>query len=629
MSPRRAVAALGLAAIAVALFYLSIYPIRGYRQPLGFDTARYLWRNRCVADAGLAGLRACGPPLATSMPGRIAYPLVTLPARTVLGVDRATAAAVVPAVFSLGMGLAAAALLRPALRVDPVTTAVAVVTVATSTIAVRLAAPESYADNLIALGLGTAALALAAGRNLGPSARVTAAVMLGAAGLSHWPTLALITLVLLAGAALLLPGAWRDRRGESIHRSAAARFAAVAALGLALWIAATTLLLGTGPDRFFAAPMASRAKLVLDRQAHSFPITLPAAMIGVVALRRRRSEGRAELEALLAGWVLVVVAALVRWALAPALPELLRAFGSGFPPHRFVAMALPLPMLGAVAIAWTRGIGRGVGTALLLFAIAGWMVIGGRSWWRSEPFLSTPRLTEAAVLARYLDRQVPAGVPVIVPVDGVGVNAFTDLYQLADNLRAELPPSRIPNAYLYLGRTEQLLAGQPTFVGDTGYDAASRHRWSAVRRVFRGPHVVALLRSFSPEVQRVAAQHPTRRLARDVLILRGPTPITLGMGAPVAEVRSVLLAWAYTGMLVLLGLLGWGWSGRLARQDLLLRLALAPAVGTGVLVWGGLLADASGISPGGLSGTVLLAGLTAGGLWWGRRSSVDGNEPPS
>src|SRR5207247_7419780 len=125
-----AATSLGIAA-GVLLFYLSVYAVRGYDQPLGYDTARYLWRTSCVAAGGLSELRRCAPAQA-ALPSRVGYPIVSLLLSSLLPIARYPLAAVLPVIAAAVIALGAAALVGWSLELDATRFAVIAVVVGVS-----------------------------------------------------------------------------------------------------------------------------------------------------------------------------------------------------------------------------------------------------------------------------------------------------------------------------------------------------------------------------------------------------------------------------------------------------------------------------------------------------------------
>jgi hypothetical protein len=96
---------LGAVAVVLVVFFLGLYPLRGFRFPLGSDAPVYLWWSRLAASQGLSavGARSGLPALALMLSSILHLPLM----QVVGGVGAALGTAV---------GLAAAALVRSGLR---------------------------------------------------------------------------------------------------------------------------------------------------------------------------------------------------------------------------------------------------------------------------------------------------------------------------------------------------------------------------------------------------------------------------------------------------------------------------------------------------------------------------------
>ncbi|HYH28286.1 MAG TPA: hypothetical protein VEA19_05880 [Actinomycetota bacterium] len=615
---RRTLAAAALAGAFAGAVLTSVYLIRDHRAPLGFDTARYVWRNRCVAEHGFLGLREiCTPPLATSMPSRVGYPAATLPVRDTLRASDLSLAAAMPVAFAVALGLAAGGLVTAGPGSE-LRAAITAAVVGTSAMTFRMLAPEGYADNVMAaaLGVGSLAAALQPGRR----AAIAASALLGAAGITHWPTFVTFVGVAAVAAVLSLPEAIRGRLSSPVLRSVAARWALVAAGGVVIW-AAGALMLGRGPDRFFADPTSSAAKLRSDVAAYLLPVVVPLAAAGAWVLSREREERRSRmLERVLVSWIAVIALAIAAWVAEPALPGLLQRFGQGFPLHRFLLLALPVPILVGISLSGLMGSGlrRGVSVALVVAALAAWAWIGLRLGTASETFISPERVRDAATAARYLEAAVPRGTPVIVVVDGVGVNPFTDLYLLADTARIPLAPERVADLRLYLGSAENLLQRTPTLRGEPAYDGASTGRWAGVLPVLSGRHVSLVIRSFTPEFHTLSAQQPDRVAAPGVLVLEGPLPdrpIEVPEEETVGGLSVLLLALAAAALLSLIGL---GWSIWILR-DRIAAAFLAPVVGAGLLALCALPLARTGVPPSGGAGVALVVAIGFVGWLLARR----------
>src|SRR5687767_12176129 len=125
----------------VLLFFLAVYPIRGYDQPRGYDTPRYLWRTNCVEAGGLDALPTCAPSSQEALPGRPAYPVLSLVLTGLLPVSKVALAAILPAAAAAAIALTAGALASSSLELGSARLSAVAAVVAVSPVVVSLATP--------------------------------------------------------------------------------------------------------------------------------------------------------------------------------------------------------------------------------------------------------------------------------------------------------------------------------------------------------------------------------------------------------------------------------------------------------------------------------------------------------
>jgi hypothetical protein len=194
-------------------------------------------------------------------------------------------------------------------------------------------------------------------------------------------------------------------------------------------------------------------------------------------------------------------------------------------------------------------------------------------------------------------------------------------------LRSFVPPDQVDRTFVYVGDFENLLAGRPTLVPPTQpwevtYDTISRQFWAQVAPALRDGAVVLIDRNDDPAgFDRAVAADPSREVAAGLYALRGPAVHvpTPPAGRPFGAAAAGL---AMLGYLAALFALGWGPAGvvlRGAEAIALDRACLAPAVGAGVAVMGGLLLGGLRVDPAGPVGALMLVALAAAGFVWGRR----------
>jgi hypothetical protein len=567
------VAAIGLGA---AVLYLCLYPLKGYDQPRGYDTARYLWRTSCVEAGGVRGLRDCAPSTQQTLPGRVGYPLVSLTLSGTLHMSRVTMAAILPPVLAAAIALAAAALVSGALGVGSGSFMVVAVVVGASPLVIALATPEGYADTMIALALGLGGLVALGEVAATGRGRAGAATLLGLMAVVHWATGSIL------GAAVLAVTAVAFVRPPS-DAPALGRRMAVAMMGaVAVWAFGLFALVRSPPDRFPASRPVFAEKLRSHVPRLGLPVGVLAAAVGLAGTWKgpwRAGVRRWLLGMLMGAWIAVIAAALLAWTLGATLPI-----------HRFLGVALPLPILGAVALLWLVDALRRRGAAVArTAAVVGCVVVvavGAALWVRSpRPVMRTERIRSAANAAAYLEAAVPPGTQVSVIAD----DPVSKLDILRQTFRSAIPAARIAS-----------VAFRPR-----GFVPAE------------DGGVAIAVRGYTKGFDGIAESHPDAVLGSDVVVLAGPTPAIASVTAsfdalPTNPLTLIVLG---VGTFVLLTLTGLGWTlAGLPRLPPLAATGVAPAAGLAALVGAGLVADALGVR---LSPTpALFVTAAAGALGW-------------
>ena len=580
----RAIGVTAALAVGILLFYLSVYAVRGYDQPLGYDTARYLWRTNCVAAGGLAELRRCARPAEAALPSRVGYPLISLQTSSILGTSRYALAAVIPIVAGVAIALAGAALLSWSLGLSAGRFAVLVVVLGASPMIVAMASPEGYADTMLATAIGLAGLmAVALALQHGRGSLAAGALFAGAA-LVHSPTALVFAAILLVTAVVYLPRARSDSaRGMALSHTTSARIAGVAGWAVLLWVVGLVVAVRSAPDTFHvpAADLAEKLRSHLPRLG--LPVAVPAAALGVYGWVRgfRRDPSRRGLVlTILLVWIGVVAAALIAWFA-----------GWNLPAHRFLLLSLPLPLLGAVGLLW---VGDVVGDRVVsgLVVVGGCAAVVAAGYWlwthNAPPMLRSARLDQAKTASAYT-ASIPQGTTVSVVVDLPGVNPDA----LRQTFRVTLPESRI--------RIVRFPDKVP----------------ARVLTQTEGP--VLLVDGYSASFRQASQSRPEQVVAPGVLVVRGPTTSTSGaIEGPRLRAGVVGLVAVGLAMVALLVALGFGWTTLSMAAELrpFERLAASPAIGLAVLVLTGLVLDGLGFAAHGVPAVigVIAAGCTGGAL---------------
>jgi hypothetical protein len=622
----------------IALFFLGLYAARHYGMPIGWDTPRYLDQTSFVAARGLDGVPHSLPPPGKTLPSRAAFPVLLLSISSLLHTSTFTAAATIPPAAVVAVALAAGALASSALRRDRRELAVIALVVGLSPVAVRLIAPETYTDNILALALVTAALVplFSAVRD---GVGFTAAVaLLAVAGIAHGPFFAFAVAVLGLTAVAFAPSSWRAwREGRAgLLATTSGRLAAIlggAAVGAA---AAIVGFLHAAPD----TPVQTRAELTTklreDVPTYWYPLTVPMAAAGAAAVSA--GDGGVgdtpQADRFTRPFLLTILAA---WTLVTLLGVAVYLAGKAAPAHRLLGFLLPLPLLGGLGLLaagrladrrWsTRRAGAVVVAAgVLILSVIGWHdLYRTMARGRGVEWMATPGVEQAATAQAYLRAAgVPDETPAVLVVDDRGENPRSTVPEWAYVIRSVLSPERTEHTLLYVGTPEDYLAARPTLRSDPpSYDANQNEFWPAVQAVLSQHPVALLLKWFNPAYDRVAAAHPDWVVGPNVIAVGGPaSAISVAQPAVPGGPRNVAQGVFFgTATLVVLALAGLGWAVALlpAGTRSFEAVALSPAFGIAAVIVSGAVLDTAGLrlhGGGGAAAVLLpiLAGAFAGAV---------------
>ena len=577
---------LGAVAVALVVFFLGLYPLRGFRFPVGSDAPVYLWWSRLAARQGLSAVGA-----------RSGLPALALMLSSVLHVPLMQVLGGLGAALGTGVGLAAAALVRAGIRGwDPSrspTVASALTGILAGTFSVHLV--EGYFATLAFVVVFLAALAaLAVGTRAGAAG---AAGLLGAAAILH-PLFFLAGAVTLALAAA--PTLVRRARGVRLRDTEGARVAAALGAGAVIGAAGLgavaavggTYHADTSKDTFYrrmGLTGALRSDYVF-RLKHRvarywLPISVPLAAFA--AFQWGGFLGR-----VLRAWGVVLVAGAIL-ALATGL----------VPADRFITFGLVLPIGSALGIVelYPRLARRGRNLARAASVVLAGLMLAGAvvTWLRETPFMASDEVRAATGADAWADA-TPPGTPLVFLVDN-RTSTLSFLTARAGNIiRSALPPSRIRHVYLYVGSPRNYLAGRPTVYGPQAleHDTFSREYLREIRAA--GGHPVAfVLQPFNPSGFAGSQRHGFGvKVAPGVVVLGSPPAHAGTFPGAIRPTSSWRFVAAGVELLVLLCAIGLGWA--LAwTSGVLDGLAVATAVGVAVLVLAGVALDRSGVLIGG------------------------------
>jgi hypothetical protein len=608
------------------VFFLSIFPAKGFTAPIGWDASEYLWRTRLAQDQGLDQTTQVMPTVSRPKSGRPGYLVVGATLSSLGRVDPIRLERVMGSVLAVVIALAAGALVAAGLRRSHWDLAVVALLVGLSPPVIRLMMPEGYLDTMLAAGVfAVAALAVLIAVE-DRRAVVPAALLLGCAAILHWSIFSIMAATLLLFGAMLLPISWRAWRAHSMGLldTPTARVGEILAGG---GLFAIGLLFGALGERL-PTPRTDVSefakKLKRDLPKYHLAVTLPAAAIGAASLAGLADRGKKADDAeprddaaRRRAWY--VLALLLSWCAVVLGGYLARQFFHlSLPAHRFLSFGLAVPILVALGLLW---VGRMASRLLrplgALVVIAG-LVLGAYvahvQWFGAKPFMQRPKVQDAGLAAAYLDAaNIPTDRPFVLIM---GPTDFTNAGLTGHTARAALPPDRLASLYLYVGTPQDYLAHRAI---DTD---VSRSYFRAIGPLYAQNPVAVELASFDPQgFAGWAAQHPETVVAPHIAVLGGPVhPMALASDAPPVDPipwwRLGLLAIGATTALALVGL-GWTlWAFRRWLRPVEL-LGAAPAVGVAALVVVGSIVDRFGLRLDGAVGAAVpvVAGLLGWAGW--------------
>ncbi|HEX9891807.1 MAG TPA: hypothetical protein VGB28_07055, partial [Actinomycetota bacterium] len=440
---------------------------------------------------------------------------------------------------------------------------------------------------------------------------LAAGLLLGAAGLSHWPFYVFATAVLvtsLAGWTMWPLGGPREGSARRFLGTAPVLWAAGGSAALVAasflsppstgWLGLRSLghlktrlqenLLKLGDRSIYAAvPMAA---------AGAFASTRPGAPV-------ERPSARRLFLVLMGTWFGATVTAVV-----------LQFAGLPTAGARLIEFLFPLTILTGVLVWWAArwvaahlhgGTGLVAGGVVVALAVGGFGTLTVRWWQTKDTYVDPQGAAQAAAAGAYLDRVAPGRQALFIMDRRLSRGPLS--FQV---IQSVVPPDQNARIFASFARPETFEAGPPP-------QARRTLQFGPATGRLRPDVVGVVLERFHPRgFARMRAAGPEREVAPGVVILRGPRPpAPLAVPeAPTADVRPGGLLLAVLLVTAVLFAAGGGWAGALLPADPMLRVLLAPALGAAALILGTLVWDRVGLPFGGRM-LILPAVLVAGGGW--------------
>jgi hypothetical protein len=549
--------AAGVTFIALGLLILARYPLRDYVYPIGWDSATYVWRAGAVTVDGLARIGAI----------RAGSPLLVGMMMQATGQNGFTMVPIVMAVLAGIVALGNAAMARAAFGVRAIW--IPVIGVMSWLAFGHIGMIGGHLDNVLnaAFVVGAFATGVAfVGRGRG-ALGVTLLFM--AAAVAEWPFYLLALAVFFLALGIFAWPAVRSRGNRPDLLRPAGRLALAA--GTSAVLAAVTFLArppggGVGLRSFgarFRATIRDRFFQRLRDPARFYAVPLAAAGAFLAArapLPPDRAPARRLFLSVMASWAVVTLAASI--AQVAGIP----VAGARLLNYFFAVPLLTGILLWALTqdlIGRWRAVGAAIGVAMVAAAFIGFGTLAWQGEDGRKPWIAPDAVAQIAAAGRYAERSAPGRSLYFIGASG----------ELAWNvIQASLPPDLVPSAVRFEGTPSEFMAS----VGDI--------QRQAIESGARGAIGIVIQRYNRPGYQDAVGTNQWARVAPGVLVLPGARPVSgVHAAPPKGNLRARSLLWISVAVVVLLFVAGTGWAVALLPPDPVLRVALAPGFGAGML----------------------------------------------
>jgi hypothetical protein len=284
------------------------------------------------------------------------------------------------------------------------------------------------------------------------------------------------------------------------------------------------------------------------------------------------------------------------------------------PAERFLTFAYLLPIGAALGLAW---IWSSVGSRSKVLAAAAVAVLGAAmvagsvfTWAQQHPFSDDEDAGFVRTVVRSSSGGKP-GSPVVIGVDAEGDGAGFEAARSGNLVRAAISANRIRDVVVYIGDAKGLARVEPATGGDAANEALSR----LTVKQLKAAGVEPVSKGEREDLEKLFAP------------ANGAQPESAAGSEAAASPWSFV--WAGVLVLVLLTVVGFGWSAAATGGTSADALVLAPAFGAAALILLGVVADRAGLR---LTGAIpavvsIVAGL-AGYLFLTRDRWIPGKLRP-
>jgi hypothetical protein len=437
-----------------------------------------------------------------------------------------------------------------------------------------------HLDNLVNASLVLPAFAAAAAFVRWRRGVLAMGILIAGAAVAHWPFYAFALGILFTTLVLFVLAGFRE--GPQPGRAAVRTTLPLAGAAMGSAAVAAVTFLARGQSGWIGARLVElrtqlRTRFVANLHQAKTYFPFPLGVLGAATVLPRAPAARIPRRfflCLLAGWTLVTV-----------IGGLAQIAGLPTAGAREIHYFFPASILGGLFVWWVasrlaaKGTRAGLVSAALVVIVAmgglAALAIGMRS--DDKPWFDRVAVQQTADASAYVAQD--GGNEPIVFVFEPRANIERPSWLV---VRSTLPQGQLPRAYPYYGTIQDYLVGtrtrpngKPQPVPPAGFGDGGAH-----------PIVLVIQRYAPAGFKQASGSDPGRLVAPGVTTLAGPViarPLA-SVPAPIGDTGGRHLALTGLGIALCLALAGGGWAWLLLPPDRVVRVALAPALGTATVM---------------------------------------------